>query len=126
MTHPSKPTSPTSWEDRLVFREIFLLQVPPLGAEALRELGRVLYDGLLEVGLREPAEEPWVRSRVRAVAEDLRLSGQVLASLAEAPRQARLTPEEDALAIKAGSWAREISELVEALEAAVGRVGGER
>ncbi|HSL82745.1 MAG TPA: hypothetical protein VLF66_08205, partial [Thermoanaerobaculia bacterium] len=78
-----RPAPPAAWEDRPAFREVFLVHFPPEAADALRQAGRHLYDAVLEVDLYE-LDEPWVRARVRALAEDLRFSGQVLATLGAA------------------------------------------
>jgi hypothetical protein len=120
MNEPPEAAPRHAWEERPAFRELFLLHAPPLAAEALRETGRHLYDALLECGFPEPAE-PWVRSRVRALAEDLRFTGQVLASLGDAPVYAGLTAEEFALAVKADAWAAEVTALVQAMDRALGR-----
>ena len=113
------PAPPAGWEDRPAFREVFLVHFPPEAAAALRQAGRHLYDAVLEVDLYE-LDEPWVRARVRALAEDLRFSGQVLATLGIARVEAGLTAEELALAMKAEAWAAEVERFAESLESAVG------
>jgi len=113
------PVTPASWEDRPAFREVFLVHFPPEAADALRQAGRHLYGAVLEVDLYE-LDEPWVRARVRALAEDLRFSGQVLATLATARVEAGLTAEELALAMKAEAWAAEVERFADSLESAVG------
>lgn len=125
MTQTQDPARRPSWEDRPAFRELFLLSVPPVVAEALQEFGRHMYDAFLESDLPR-RDEPWVRSRVRALARDLRFAAQVLASLGEARVEAGLTPEEMALSVEAESWARELSELVEAIEGSLANSGEER
>ena len=115
---PPKPPA-LSWEQRPAFREVFLIHFPPLAADALREAGRYLYDAALEHEIHAPAE-PWVRARLRALAEDLRFTAHVLATLADARVEAGLTPKELALAMKAESWAGEVESFAEILEAAVG------
>jgi hypothetical protein len=114
---PSAP--PAAWEDRPAFREVFLVHFPPEAADALRQAGRYLYDAVLEVDLYE-LDEPWVRARVRALAHDLRFSGQVLATLGAARVEAGLTTEEMALAMKAEAWAAEVERFADSLESAVG------
>ena len=81
--NPELP-KPHDWEERPAFREIFLVHAPPLVAEALRETGRRFYEALLEAELPE-RPEPWVRARARALAEDLRFTSEVLASLGATP-----------------------------------------
>ena len=116
---PPKPPA-LSWEERPAFREVFLIHFPPLAADAFREAGRSLYDAVLEHELREP-EEPWVRARVRALAEDLHFTAQVLATLGSARIEAGLTAEEMALAIQAETWAAEVAAVCLAIEGALER-----
>jgi hypothetical protein len=106
----------------MAFREVFLVHAPG-GGGTLRHFGRYMYETLVGSGAPE-APGPRLHTRVRAVAEDLRFSGQVLADLAAEAEEDRLTAEERALAMKASSWAREVSELVRAIEGAAGRAGG--
>lgn len=113
------PAPPAAWEDRPAFREVFLVHFPPEAAEALRQAGRHLYDAVLEVDLYE-LDEPWVRARVRALAEDLRFSGRVLATLGAVRVEAGLTAEELALAMKAEAWAAEVERFADSLESAAG------
>lgn len=113
------PAPPTTWEDRPAFREIFLVHFPQEAAEALRQAGRHLYDAVLDVDLYE-LDEPWVRARVRALAEDLRFTAQVLASLGAARVEAGLTAEEAALAVKSEAWAAEVDRFADSLVSAVG------
>ena len=113
------------WENRPAFRELFLLHAPPLAAEALREAGRHLYDAMLEAELAAPAEA-WVRARVRALAEDLRFSGEVLASLGATRLEAELTAEEFTLAVESEAWTDEVMALVRAIERALGGAEGTR
>lgn len=116
---PPPPVLPAAWEDRPAFREVFLVHFPPEAADALRQAGRHLYDAVLEVDLYE-LDEPWVRARVRALAHDLRFSGEVLATLGAARVEAGLTAEEMALAMKAEAWAAEVERFADSLESAVG------
>jgi hypothetical protein len=108
----------------MAFREVFVLHAPGGGA-TLRHLGRYMYETLIESGSREVLEPP-VRARVRAAADDMRFSAQVLAELAAEAKDAGLPPEEAALAMKADSWAREILGLVRSIEGAAGSAGGLR
>ena len=48
------PSTPTSWEDATVFREVFLSYLPPPAADSLRQAGRFLYDAVLEHDLSKP------------------------------------------------------------------------
>ena len=119
MNEPQEPARRHDWEDRPAFREIFLLHAPPLAAEALRKTGRLFYDALLEAELPEQTE-PWVRARVRAVAQDLRFSADVLASLGDSQRATDLAAEELSLAMRVETWAAEVLVLVRAIESALG------
>ncbi|HSL83233.1 MAG TPA: hypothetical protein VLF66_10680 [Thermoanaerobaculia bacterium] len=116
---PPDDSTPLAWEDAPAFREVFLVHFPPEAADAFRQAGRHLYDAVLEVDLYE-LDEPWVRARVRALAEDLRFTALVLTTLAGTRLQAGLTAEEMALATKAESWAGEVDRFAASLEAAVG------
>lgn len=106
----------------MAFREVFLVQVPSTGAATLRQFGRYIYDTIAESRLQE-AREPPVHAELRAVAEDLRFSARGLAHLGR-DRKGSLTAEEAALSKKAESWAREILELVRAIEGASSGTGG--
>lgn len=110
---------PVPWEERPAFREVFLVHFPPGAAAAFREAGRRLYDAVLEAPVYEPTE-PWVRARLRALAEDLRFTGEVLASLGEERVASGLSKEEMALAMRAEAWAADAARLAEAVEASVG------
>lgn len=106
----------------MAFREVFLLHAPGGGAP-LRRFGRYMYETLVESGVQGVVAQS-VQARVLAAAEDLRFSGQVLAELSLETKEAGFTPEERALAMKASSWAREVSELVRSIEGAAARPGG--
>lgn len=118
MNEPPEPAPHHAWETRPAFRELFLVHVPPLAAEALRTAGGLFYDALLETGLPE-RPEPWVRARVRALAGDLQFTSQVFETLGEAQIEAGLTRDEIALSVQAESWAAEVMALVRAMEAAL-------
>lgn len=123
MTDTIDSLPPTAWKDRMAFREVFLVHAPPAGSRVLRQFGRYIYDTLMESASEEGAL-PGVGSQVRALAEDLRFSAQGLARLATVRRSPGLAPEELALAMKAESWAREVLELVRAIEGAAAGGGG--
>jgi len=110
---------PVPWEERPAFREVFLVHFPPGAAAAFREAGRRLYDAVLEAPVHAP-DEPWVRVRLRALAEDLRFTGEVLSSLGEERVASGLSKEEMALAMRAEAWAADAARLAEAVEASVG------
>lgn len=108
-----------TWEERPAFRELFLVHFPPEAAESFRRAGRHLYEAALERSLHDPAE-PWLRARLRAAAEDLRLAGQALGALAEERVEASLDREEMALAMKAEDWGEEVERLAAEVESALG------
>lgn len=118
------PLSGGPSDDRFAFREIFLVHTSPAGVASLRQAGRYMFTTVLESRL-DSQPGPRIADQVRALAEDLRYSARELARLESESAGGGLTVEETALAMKAGSWAREVSELVRALEAAVGGSGGE-
>lgn len=119
MTDVQDPTLPVPWDDQPTFREHFLVHAPPRMAEALREAGRHLYDVFLEIDGAGPGE-PRVHARIRALAQDLRSVGRVLASLDAGRARAALDPEEMSLALRAGAWAREVEEIAGAMEGSLG------
>lgn len=118
MNEPPEPDRHDDWEKQPAFRELFLLHAPPLAAEALRAAGRHLYDALLETGLPE-RPEPWVRARVRALAEDLRFTGQVLATLGDAQVETALTRAEIGLSVGAQRWAGMVEEVARTIDEAL-------
>ena len=126
MSPPREPVLQSSWKDRMAFREVFLVNAPRGGAATLRQFGRYMYESLVASGLVDVAQSGApapVPVQVRAVAEDLRFSAQVLSGLGSESGEAELNPEESALATKAESWAREVLELVRAMEGAVAAGG---
>jgi hypothetical protein len=123
MSEPRDLDPTASWEDRLVFRETFLLHLPPAGSAGLRAVGRAMVEAVLALDFRD-GPQPGVAARVRALAEDLRVSAQALAWLESGQEAADLSPEESALAMKARSWARDVTEVAQAMEAAAGCPGG--
>lgn len=115
---PAPEVPGATWEEAPAFREIFLAHFPPDAAEAFRQAGRHLYDASLEAVVFELAE-PWVRTRVRALAADLRVTAQVLASLAASREAAGLTIAEHELATRCQSWAAEVTAVVLGIEGAL-------
>lgn len=109
-------------ENRLAFREIFLVHAPPAGVASLRQAGQYMFTTLLE---SRPAGEPAppVADQARALAEDLRYSARELARLESASAGGGLSAEELSLSIKAGSWAREVFELARSIDGAAGSAG---
>lgn len=67
---------------------------------------------------------PRVAAQILALAQDLRVSAEALARLEAERTAAGLAPEEAALALKTRSWAREVADLAQAMEAAAGGPGG--
>lgn len=118
MNEPRTPPSRHAWERRPAFRELFLIHLPPMAAEALSEAGRLFYDALLEAGLPE-RPEPWVRARVRALAEDLRFTGQVFETLGDARVEAGMTRAEIALSTRAQEWAERVDGVVRTIDEAL-------
>ncbi len=123
MTAARRTDPPAQPGDRTAFREIFLLQVPPAGAATMRQLGRYMFEALIQEEVTGGSPGPPIGSRLRAVADDLRASAQYLAAIGAARRPADRTPEADALVKKAASWARSTLEIVRAMEGALAAVG---
>lgn len=104
------------------FRDVFLLHAPPRAAAALREVGRLMYLSLLEPDLSEPGTRFFVSDQLRALAADLRFAGGMLSSLSAIRLQSGDPAEDKRLCRKAASWARQVSELVQGMEATLGTV----
>ena len=122
MSAARSPHPPAPPGDRTAFREVYLLHVPPAGTATMRQLGRYMFEALAQE-VPEGSAGPPIAARLRAVAEDLRVSAHVLAALGAGRPPAGRTAEEGALVKKAGSWAREALELVRAMEGALAAAG---
>ncbi|HSL81240.1 MAG TPA: hypothetical protein VLF66_00605 [Thermoanaerobaculia bacterium] len=122
MKNPAPPSSFDEPNNRLAFREIFLVHTPPAGVASLRQAGQHMFTTALE---RRPdgVPEPPVADQTRALAEDLRYSARELARLESGVAGGGLTAEELSLSIKAGSWAREVFELARSIDGAAGSAG---
>lgn len=113
------PEPPHS-EDWLVFRESFLAYFEPEARATLRAAGDAIYTRVIS-GDMPREREPWTHARLRALALDLRFAVQLLTELADEPNQTSFAdPEETRLQRECPLWAQAISELVLAVDSAIG------
>jgi hypothetical protein len=117
------PGSPQSnappWNEADTIRETTLLVIDePEDREALRRVGRLLYDLAVET-TRLPdirGGETISGSELRAAAAELRFVEGFLAMVGRSPEEAGLQPAEEALARFAGRLARKVGALAERIE----------
>jgi hypothetical protein len=82
---------------------------------ALRRVGRLLYDLAVETG--QLGRGPSItRAELRAVAADLRYTGGYCAMVGRSAEESALDPADDKLARFAGRLARQVGALVEVIE----------
>ena len=119
-TPPAGDPPPNFWEDRAVFREVFLAYVtePDLNA-ALRTVGRHVFDLVLEWDRLERTAESFVVAGLRAAAADLRVMEAYLFDLGNAHKASSLDAEEARLSRRAEAWTRQLRRLVAAVETAL-------
>lgn len=112
---------PTKFEDFAAFRETFLLYFSdPWANAALRSLGSLLYDFVLEYWQHWPDQpEGLLRASLRAAVADIRHVQGFLAEWA-APETAHETPHLEHLAKVGGVVARDLGGLADRLEAELG------
>jgi hypothetical protein len=120
MRDQKKSTSPypEHWEQWPAFREALLLHLPPDVADAIREMGRVLYELLDHLGLYAPPGS-WLAARLSATVAELRFARQCLEALADERPHTSLTAAELHLAERCEDWAVAADELAGEIEQAV-------
>ena len=120
MSDQKKSTSPfpDQWEQWPAFREVLMLHMPPDVADAIREMGRVLYELLDHLGLYAPPGS-WLAARLRATVGELRFARQCLEALADERPHTSLTAAELHLAERCEDWAVAADELAAEIEQAV-------
>jgi hypothetical protein len=108
-------TSPP-WNESDSFRETTLqLLNDPADREAVRQVGRVLYDLALEASSNQGGESA-TRTELRAIAADLRYTGGYCAMVGREARECSLDAADEALARFAGKLAGRVGTLVAAIE----------
>ncbi|HEV3458577.1 MAG TPA: hypothetical protein VHG32_18620 [Thermoanaerobaculia bacterium] len=105
------------WNEADSFRETTLQNFDkPQDREALRQVGRLLYDLAVET-LRELVGESSVtRAELRAIAADLRYTGGYCAMVGRSAQECSLNATYEALARFAGRLAGRLGALVAAIE----------
>ena len=112
----SQQSTPPPWVESDSIRETTLHLFDKRGdRNALRRVGRLLYDLAVETGQlgRGPS---LTRAELRAVAADLRYTGGYCAMVGRSADESALDPPDDALARFAGRLARKVGALAEAIE----------
>ena len=112
---PSSP--PPAWIEADSIRETTLqLLDDPADREAVRQVGRLLYD-LAVFASREGGDESSTRAELRAVAADLRYTGgYLLHQIARSADVCSLDEPDERLARFAGKVGRRVTALVEAID----------
>lgn len=122
---PSRPARPPAVppphsEDWLVFRESFLAYFEPEARATLRAAGDILYTRIIS-GDMPRERESWTHTRLRALVRDLQFAAQLLTEIADEPNQSEFNdPDELRLQQECPLWAQAATEIVLAIEAAVG------
>ncbi|HEY6322156.1 MAG TPA: hypothetical protein VJA16_11420 [Thermoanaerobaculia bacterium] len=115
---PSYPdvTAPP-WIEADSFRETTIQNFDdPEHREALRQVGRMLYDMAVEASRELGGESSVTRAELRAVAADLRYASGYCAMVARAAVECSLDAKEERLARFAGKVGRRVGALVELIE----------
>jgi hypothetical protein len=110
-------STPPPWNEAASFRETTLIWIDdPEDRDALRRVGRLLYDLAVEAS-RELASEPsMTRAELRAAMADLRHLEGFLASVGREAEESTLEPDDDALAHFAGRLAGQVGALAASIE----------
>lgn len=114
--------TPDAWEDHPAFRETFLMYFtePPANA-ALREVGRLIHDLVLEHYHHWPAwTESVTATELRSALADLRHLEGFLESVGREREAAELKDSDATLSRLAGRLARELAGIADEIETAIG------
>jgi hypothetical protein len=104
------------WNEFDSFRETTLQNFDdPAAREALRQVGRLLYDIAVET-TRDPGDESANRAELRAIAADLRYTAGYCDMVAHSAEWCSLDAADEALARFAGKLARRLGALVKSIE----------
>lgn len=111
----------TGWETACVFRETFLSFVtPPGAADALRVVGNLIFDLMLNADDWPTWTESPVKVEMRALALDLRFAQGWLNTAHEANEGGELAPEDAFLAKLATKLAPQVGRIAATIEHALG------
>ena len=121
---PSEPPAlpPGAWEDIVVFRQVFLqyFETQPEIVEALRLLGRFLFDLVLEqCGSWPPSGDSSIVEQIRAGADDLRFLESFFGDVGAAHRVSGLSEADARLSRRAESWAAQARKLATVIDKAL-------
>lgn len=112
-----KELIPYPWTGREVFRETGLLCVDNRDdREALRRVGRLMYEMALELTHETDAEWFAPRSELRSAAADLRFLQGYLATVLRESEESVFDAEDQALADFAGTMAGKVAAIADAIE----------
>lgn len=114
--------APAAWEDYPAFRETFLMYFtePPANA-ALREVGRLIHDLVLEHYHHWPAwPESVTATELRSALADLRHLEGYLEAVGRERKAAELADADTTLSRLAGRLARELAGIADEIESAIG------
>src|SRR5258708_5033887 len=105
------PAVRPEWEMLCVFRETFLVWLtPPGAADALRFVGNLFFDLMLNADDWPKSEESPVRGELQGAARDLRFLQGYLATIGQADGSG-LTPDDARLSRMAEPISRDVGEL---------------
>jgi hypothetical protein len=108
---------PPPWNESDSFRETMLhLFDDPTDRQAVRNMGRVLYDLAVEATRELGGESSVARAELRAIAADLRYLEGYCGMVLRSAEESSLSAEEDGLARFAGKLAGRVGALVESIE----------
>ncbi|HLW79226.1 MAG TPA: hypothetical protein VKU44_06465 [Terriglobia bacterium] len=109
--------TPPPWNESDSFRETALqLFDRAEDREALRQVGRVLYDLAVETTRELGGESSITRAELRAIAADLRYTGGYCAMVGRSAQESSLEAADDKLARFAGKLGRRVGVLVQKIE----------
>jgi len=116
---PDRPEfiPPPPWNEADSFRETTLQFFDdPEAREALRQVGRLLYDLAVETSRELGGESSLTRAELRAIAADLRYTSGYCDSVRRTAFENSLEAPDEALARFAGKLARKVGALVELID----------
>lgn len=108
--------TPPDWNEADSFRETTLIYIAsPEDREALRQVGRLVYDLATEAG-SGPADPSTTRAELHAALADLRSLQGFLATILRESEESSLDAEEQALSVFAGQQAARVGAIADAIE----------
>src|SRR5262249_19530309 len=114
-----KSTAPTppDWNEADSYRETGLLCIDdPEDREAIRRVGRLIFDMSLELTHEVGGDQSMTRAELRAVMVDLRHSAGYLAMVHPESEESDLDAEDHGLSLFAGKLAGRVAAIADAIE----------